>query len=241
LCTPRVVSSSGSLTASTAYDAWGNPETTGGLTTYTPFGYAGGYTDATGLSYLIHRYYDPQTGQFLAVDPLVDSTGQSYAYGADNPVDNVDPTGLCSKVVDGKKLPTDCASLWEILKERTFAVRTGRGGTKGALTRYVELLDHGDLAERYVNAFTEAQAAVRNALKAFQDNDCTTSTGAHDALRMKAAKWIADVPVPTREEVQQYRFFRAIAGGGVPHFGFGVGGKAPVIRFAQSSVTIVIG
>ena len=40
----------GSLTASTSYDAWGNPETTGGLTAYTPFGFAGGYTDPTGLS-----------------------------------------------------------------------------------------------------------------------------------------------------------------------------------------------
>ena len=32
------VSSAGSLSASTAYDAWGNPETSGGLTAATPFG-----------------------------------------------------------------------------------------------------------------------------------------------------------------------------------------------------------
>jgi RHS repeat-associated protein len=86
------------LTASAAYDAWGNPETTGGLTTHTPFGYAGGYTDATGLSYLINRYYDPQTGQFLTVDPLVDVTGMPYAYGADDPVLTADPSGLCAAV-----------------------------------------------------------------------------------------------------------------------------------------------
>jgi YD repeat-containing protein len=52
-----VVSSAGALSASTAYDAWGNPETSGGLSSYTPFGFAGGYTDPTGLVYLIHRYY----------------------------------------------------------------------------------------------------------------------------------------------------------------------------------------
>jgi YD repeat-containing protein len=50
-----VVSSSGSLTATTSYDAWGNPETTGGLSTYTPFGFTGGYTDPTGLVYLLNR------------------------------------------------------------------------------------------------------------------------------------------------------------------------------------------
>jgi RHS repeat-associated protein len=78
------------------YDAWGNPETTGGLTSYTPVGFAGGYTDPTGLVYLIHRYFDPSTGQFLSVDPLVDQTGQPYAYTGDDPVNGVDPLGLWS-------------------------------------------------------------------------------------------------------------------------------------------------
>jgi RHS repeat-associated protein len=89
-----VVSSTGTLTASTAYDAWGNPETTGGLSAYTPFGFAGGYTDSTGLVYLINRYYDPTTGAFFTIDPDVGQTGQSYEYGADNPVNSVDPSGL---------------------------------------------------------------------------------------------------------------------------------------------------
>jgi RHS repeat-associated protein len=89
-----VVSSSGTLSASTSYDAWGNPETTGGLTSSTPFGFAGGYTDPTGLVYLINRSYDPSTGQFLTVDPDVAETGQPYAYTGDDPVNAVDPTGL---------------------------------------------------------------------------------------------------------------------------------------------------
>jgi RHS repeat-associated protein len=89
-----VVSSGGSLTASTSYDAWGNPETAGGLTAYTPFGFAGGYTDPTGLIYLVNRYYDPAAGQFLSVDPMVAETGQPYAYADDDPVNAIDPIGL---------------------------------------------------------------------------------------------------------------------------------------------------
>jgi RHS repeat-associated protein len=88
-----VVSSTGSLTASTNYDAWGNPETSGGLTSYTPVGFAGGYTDPNGLVYLVNRYYEPGTGQFLSVDPLVDISGQPYAYTGDDPVNGTDPTG----------------------------------------------------------------------------------------------------------------------------------------------------
>jgi RHS repeat-associated protein len=89
------VNSSGSLIATTSYDAWGNPQTSGGLTATTPFGFAGYYTDTTGLDYLINRYYSPSTGQFLSVDPLVSETLQAYAYALGDPVLHTDPTGKC--------------------------------------------------------------------------------------------------------------------------------------------------
>ena len=44
---------------------------------------------------LVNRYYDPGTGQFLSVDPLVDQTGQAYSYAGDDPVNGSDPSGLC--------------------------------------------------------------------------------------------------------------------------------------------------
>jgi trimeric autotransporter adhesin len=87
------VSSSGALSGTTSYDAWGNPETMGGLTATTPFGFAGGYTDPDGLIYLINRYYDPATGQFTSIDPDVSQTLEPYAYTEGNPVSNTDPTG----------------------------------------------------------------------------------------------------------------------------------------------------
>jgi RHS repeat-associated protein len=65
---------------------------TGTLTS--PLGFAGGYTDAeTGFEYLVNRYYDPTSDQFLSVDTLVDSTKAPYYYASDNAVNYTDPTG----------------------------------------------------------------------------------------------------------------------------------------------------
>ncbi len=88
------VNSSGSLTGSTSYDAWGNPQTAGGLTATTPFGYAGGYTDPDDLTYLLNRYYEPAIGQFTSVDPDLAETQAPYSYAAGDPVSDTDPTGL---------------------------------------------------------------------------------------------------------------------------------------------------
>jgi RHS repeat-associated protein len=95
----------------TDYDAYGNPITqaggtteAGGLTathtsinsTYvgtTAFGFGGGYTDPTGLVYLVYRYYDPGSGQFMSIDPLVPQPQSYYQYAGDNPINNVDHSG----------------------------------------------------------------------------------------------------------------------------------------------------
>lgn len=38
----------------------------GGVTSATPFGFAGDYTNPSGLIYLVDRYYDPGTGRHYA-------------------------------------------------------------------------------------------------------------------------------------------------------------------------------
>jgi RHS repeat-associated protein len=91
--TRALTGSAGSLTATFTYDAWGNLAGSTGSAT-TPFMYAGQYLDSTtGLYYMQARWYDPVTGQFLSVDPLVGQTGEPYGYAGDDPLDASDPAG----------------------------------------------------------------------------------------------------------------------------------------------------
>lgn len=41
-----------------------------------------------------NRYYDPETDQFLSVDPMVETTGQPYVFANDNPLNATDPIGI---------------------------------------------------------------------------------------------------------------------------------------------------
>lgn len=62
-------------------------------------GYTGHVNDPeTKLVYMQARYYDPATGHFLSVDPMVPEEGNTfnfnrYDYANNNPVVNLDPTG----------------------------------------------------------------------------------------------------------------------------------------------------
>jgi RHS repeat-associated protein len=106
-----VMTAVGVTTESYSYNAYGTRTGTpaGGLSA-TSFGFQGGYTDpvagstgsANGLVYLIDRYYDPSTDQFISVDPLESETGQPYAYAGDDPVNKEDPSGLYIMGPDGQ-------------------------------------------------------------------------------------------------------------------------------------------
>jgi RHS repeat-associated protein len=93
-----LMNSSGAVTDSYTYDAFGLPLTTTG-TTPNNFLYSGEqYDSALGLYYLRSRYYNPATGRFLsrdsedgnAFDP---QTLHKYLYVGANPVNASDPTG----------------------------------------------------------------------------------------------------------------------------------------------------
>ena len=46
------------------------------------------------------RYYDPNTGQFLTRDPVVESTRSVYGYAGADPINATDPSGLCGHWYD---------------------------------------------------------------------------------------------------------------------------------------------
>jgi len=92
--TVALTNSSGAIAATYSYTTYGRATHAGAAST--PLQYGAGYTDAeTGLIYLQARYYDPGTAQFLTIDPALATTAQPYAYAGDNPLNSVDPTGLC--------------------------------------------------------------------------------------------------------------------------------------------------
>ena len=74
------------------YDPYGNLTYASGSVA-NPFGYAGGYTDPTGLVKFGDRYYDPSTARWTQTDPMADGSSSSYAYTDDNPVNGTDPSG----------------------------------------------------------------------------------------------------------------------------------------------------
>jgi RHS repeat-associated protein len=92
----------GTVTASYRSDEWGLTTATSGSSAQ-PFGYTGEPRDATGLTYLRARYYDPSLGRFMSRDTwtgsMATSTTQNrYVYANNNPGTLTDPSGHC--VVD---------------------------------------------------------------------------------------------------------------------------------------------
>jgi len=94
--TRLIADEDGDVVSTSEYDSFGVRVAHTG-TADSRFGYSGNWTDpTTGLVYLRARDYDPQTAQFLTVDPALDQTHQPYSYVANNPLLLTDPLGLYS-------------------------------------------------------------------------------------------------------------------------------------------------
>jgi RHS repeat-associated protein len=77
--------------------------------------FLGAPEDPTGLTLLGARYYDPATGRFLSVDPIMNLADpqqwNGYAYANNSPITYSDPTGLVlappTPTIDGNLRQTD--------------------------------------------------------------------------------------------------------------------------------------
>jgi len=110
----------GVVTLTRTYDAWGNlggtSATVGG-----PAFTGREWDPETGLYFYRARYYDPRLGRFLSEDPLgaallvQNSELNRYAYVRDNPIRNVDPTGLLTTcfTVGSKSWTSTRATAWD--------------------------------------------------------------------------------------------------------------------------------
>ena len=99
------------VVATYEYDSWGNvlKNEVKGIAADNPFGYAGYmYDKEIGMYYLIARYYNPEHGVFLSVDPDPGDeddpvTMNGYTYADNNPVMTTDPDGHKAWKSKGKR------------------------------------------------------------------------------------------------------------------------------------------
>lgn len=93
----QLATPTGNLNLSQAFNPFGEPLPATGLDN-TAYGFAGEWTDTTGLQYLRARYYTPDQGRFLSRDTWAGdytrpTSLRRYTYVENNPVLYTDPTG----------------------------------------------------------------------------------------------------------------------------------------------------
>lgn len=92
----EMVDSSGAIRARYDYDPWGRRTKTAGDLDV-DFGYSGHLLHRpTGLALATHRAYDSDAGRWLSPDPIGIAGGLNlYGYVGNDPVNKLDPLGLC--------------------------------------------------------------------------------------------------------------------------------------------------
>jgi RHS repeat-associated protein len=92
----EVTDATGNLQGQYDYDAWGNSVVLGGQM-QVDFGYTGHYFhQPSGLNFTRNRIYNPPLARWMNRDPIAEAGGINlYGYVDNNPVNYVDPFGLC--------------------------------------------------------------------------------------------------------------------------------------------------
>ena len=144
----HILDNAGMVVAKYVYDAWGNhaildangTDLASGVGVLNPFRYRSYYYDEeTDLYYLQTRYYDPELGRFISQDDVSYLAPDNinglnlYAYCANNPVMNVDPTGRFVSTILG----TIFGALWGAVSALMNGEDVLKGLAAGALSGFL--------------------------------------------------------------------------------------------------------
>ena len=91
----------GTISGTVAYDPFGAKLAVAGSITTTQAWQSSTFDSASGLYYVVARWYSPALGRFLSVDPLAGNGGSPqtldrYSYGAGDSINRIDPDGRCA-------------------------------------------------------------------------------------------------------------------------------------------------
>lgn len=181
----RLVDASGATTARMDFGAFGEFEES--KSPKLPALFAGMCRDESGLFYARRRYYDPQIGRFLSIDPLIGTVGvpashNAYAYAANNPLRFRDPqgTGFYDEIVYENFQHT------EYLKDAAGNIIKDPHTGEQLIDRASKLVKGAD--NNVFDALTKGeQTAVREAYMAQKSAERTLANAAATAEQTRSA------------------------------------------------------
>ena len=113
----------GSIAWAVDYQAYGNVARERVRVVNSPLRFQGQYFDEeTGLHYNRHRYYSPETGRFITVDPIGLAGGLNNYQYVKNPTGWVDPLGLVQKKCKLARIAEINKAVSEVLQSELDAI-----------------------------------------------------------------------------------------------------------------------
>lgn len=176
----NLTNSKGKSITAYSYDAYGNVKQSG-ANIANPYGYNAEYTDdATNLQYLRARYYNPSTGTFTSADSYIGQIRNPlslnrYAYGQNNPVNGIDPTGH-----------SWLGDAWNGVKS---AAKTVGNGIKNACEWVGQKVDQyvvQPVKDFYNNKVKPAANTLKQEAQKFKDDPVGTMRSYKQAVEQKA-------------------------------------------------------